>query len=910
MVANIAIIVRWIGVILLVVMVLATPWCFGSIHASVQQWLFPGVMISLICALLTLLLDWKTRLTFPVLLIPILLLLLLIGLQLRPYDQATLAKRSPKVAELRELLLPAPDSAEYRFTQELFPETQSSADPAPTSIYPAATRHQLSLFVLVISAFFAASVLFRDRIAIYFFSASVVVNGCVLALFGIVLRLNPHIKTFYVWDNTPVTFSSFLNRNNAAGYLGMCLGLAVFFLLWYFFRSDREIEDSHRWDRRFERAYMTTKHIIAYRLSRMLSASVLTWGFFVGILIAAILVSMSRGGSLAMGVALLIGFLVVFASRRFKLSMLGFAMIGIMGLGLIFWAGMNDNVKKRLESIFTGDNTARPRNWSNAIATARDFQWRGSGFGTYQYANLLNDEFAKTNKIFVKAENQYIEIFLDLGPWGLLMFLVSLVTAIAICWRLIWQHRIVVRTGASGGMSGGEDWLTALGCGLLVVILTQAVASLFDFGLYITSNALLLAVCCGILSPAFLCTQQSEKRAETPACSGLTQWSLVFRGVLVATGCLFLVLTHWGSKEIANIHRIDLVTEHLDTMGDYRSVTPGELADAVARLDAAIHYRSDDAIATQALAKAQIGLYRQTMYRSLLLIRDPLVPDDVLWSQTSLIATHESIGRLRRIGATAQAKIIREHPGVEQYLRLAFANLVRSRQSNPMSVGTHVLIAELMPILNKDDSQQEFEQNAIQRITTVSPLSAAAWYETGILERNLGRAANAREYWKQSLSLSPLYLVPIVQFTKADMRGSNSQNLFRETFPNSPELFLALTTTHFTNRDIPSFHKDALEALKNSCETATDISEGERHYFRGRYEMLVGHYDVAIKELKAACEAQRSNHEWHYQLALACYNNLQYEEAEAEIKTALFYEPQNKKYIKLRENIQSAIITR
>jgi len=181
MMTNIAKIIRWIGVALLGVTVLIAPWCLGSIHASVQQWLFPGVMLSLVCALLTLLLDGKTRWTFPVLLVPILLLLLLIGLQLRPHDQATLARRSPKVAELRELLLPAPDSAEYRFTRGIFPETRSSADPAPTSIYPAATRHQLSLFVLVISAFFAAVVVLRYRVPISLSTPSAFVNGFVQA---------------------------------------------------------------------------------------------------------------------------------------------------------------------------------------------------------------------------------------------------------------------------------------------------------------------------------------------------------------------------------------------------------------------------------------------------------------------------------------------------------------------------------------------------------------------------------------------------------------------------------------------------------------------------------------------------------------------------------------------------------
>ncbi|MCL2622834.1 MAG: O-antigen ligase family protein [Planctomycetaceae bacterium] len=975
----ISLLIRVIGLLSLSAAVLATPWCFGSIHASVQVWLFPMIMLSLVCALFTLLFEGffqrgmeRGKFPYPLLLVPLLLMLLLIGLQLRPHDQASLGKHSPKAAELRALLLPAPDSAEYRWIRDegLVAEGLGTSDEgsivdrtgtpgskvagsgdspdilspipyppvtleksplekAPTSIYPAATRHQLSLFVLVISAFFAASVLFKDQKSkfkdqsgenkslitwnaalctpINLFGAAAVVNGCALALIGIVLRLNPHIKTFLIWDNDRGGFGIFINYNNAAGYLGMCLGLAVFFLLWYFFRSNREIEDNRRWDTRFERNYMTTKHVIAWQFSRMIAPGILIWGFLAGILIAGILVSMSRGGSLAMGTALLTVFLVVFVNRRFKLPILGLALIGIMGLGLVFWTGMDERVQKRLESI-TNEKAdgVRLLNWSNAMDTARDFRWQGAGFGTYQYANLLNDELAARHSIATRAENQYVEIFLDLGPWGLAFLLTCPTVAILLCWRLIRYQ--------------DDDWLTALGGGLLVVVMTQVVASLFDFGLYITANALLLAVCCGILSAASnRCPKKNDENEETSERARLNTACRVGRiccaGGLFATGCLFLVLTWWGSKEIGNIHRIDLAMERLDRClrhdnrtGDYRSASPDELADAVAQLEAAIQYRPDDATATLALAEAQIGLYRQTIYRDLHAMRHATMSDDDIWNRTSLLSVHESLGRLRRLGFIAQANIIREHPAVEQYLRPAFVNLARSRQSNPMSEKTHLRIAQLMLLLDKDDRLQEFEQNVGKRAVTVSPLSAAAWFEIGILERNAGRTADARAYWKQSLSLSRLYLQPIVQLTKANMRGDNAQDLFRETFPNSPDLFLILATRHFTNRDIPSFRQEALDALKESCETAVAIPEEERHYYRGRYEMLVENYEAAVTELKAACTTQRTNPEWRYQLARAYYSNRQYKEAQEAIQSALFYDPGHETYGKLRDDIEKAVI--
>ena len=895
--SKVAAIVRYLGIILLGVTVLVAPWCFGSIHASVQRWLFPGIMLSLICGMVTLLFDGKNRFSFSILLVPVLLMLLLIGQQFRTYDHTTLSLRSPKVAELREQLLPAPDTAEYVFTKAIFPETHSSVDPASTSIYPAATRHQFLLFVMVVSVFFASLLLFKDRLSVFIFSAIAAANGAILALLGIVIRLSLKNSTFLFWNNTAGEFSTFLNRNNAAGYLGMCLGLGVILLLWYFFKSDRVIEESRRWDHKYELAYMTSRQILAHRFSRLLTPGILSWGLVIGIVIAGIFISMSRGGCLAMLMSLVVGGLIVFATRRFKASMIGFISVGILGIGLVFWAGMDEKVQKRIETLFTGDNTARPRNWTNAIDTARDFQWRGAGFGTYQYSNLLNDEFAAENLVFVRAENQYIEIFLDLGPWGLLLLLTCLLVTLGLCWRLIWQRN--------------NDWLTALGGGLFIAIMSQAIASLFDFGLYIAANAMLLGVLCGILSGvAIPRTEENDEISETPNRPFFPWWEFLQRAGLLVTGCLFLVLLSYGRKEIENIYHVNLATKRMDRIEDFRVADLNELNETAVQLETALQRRPDDALTAQKLAELQIILYRRAVYRNMLITSDmPQSPENI-WGRTSLKTAHASIGRLRRLGFTVPAQAISEHPAVDEYLRPAFANLVRARQANQMLSGVHFRIAELVPLLDKEHTQQQFEQEAIARITMVTPLSATAWYEAGALERNMGNITDARAFWKQSLSLSRLCLKDIVELTKDDLRSDNAETVFRDTFPNSPELLLFLTSRQFSKKASPDYYDIALEQLKISCETASDLTEDLRHYHLGHYFLLKGEYESGINELVAACAVQHTNHLWRYQLARAYLLNRQYPEATEQINKALFYDPTNKGYMALRNDIKKAEFTR
>ena len=887
--SRIATVVRVIGLVFLGGTVLVTPWCYGSIHASVQQWLFGSIGVSLICGMIALCLDWKASYRFPILFVPVLLIIFLVGQQLRPLEHAELTKRSPKVAELRGQLLPAPDSAEYAFTKALCPGVQSNTDPAPTSIYPAATRHQLSLFVLVVSAFVAASLLFRERLSVLIFSAAVAGNGFLLVMLGMIMRLKPNSEFFHFYSNSPGLYSAFLNRNNAAGYLGMCLGLALIFLFWYVFRTDKEVDNTRRWDRDFARVYQTAWQKFLYRLARYLTPGALTWGFIAAVLISGICISMSRGGILAMSVALVLGGLVIVSTMRFRLSLIGLAMVAVLGIGLVFWAGMNERVQKRIESIFTVDNSARPTNWGNAIETARDFHWRGTGFGTYQYANLLNDEFSTTNQIFVRAENQYIEIFLDLGPWGLSLFLVCLVIVLTLCWRLIWQRK--------------DTWLIALGGGLFIAVLTQVFASLFDFGLYITANAMLFSVLCGILSAV-----RCQSREET-----VERFSLVTLAQQVAMllcGGLMLVMLGSGHKEIKNIYRIEVAVQALEAESTKapQKISFEKLAEAAAQLDKALQVRPDDAIAQTALGESQIRLFRLATWNELMQSPSSLSETEK-WNRTSLKSIHASLGMLLKLSLKAPVNAIRNNPTIDEFLNPAFCHFVSARQANLMSQEAHFRIAELVPLLDRNNDQQEFAEIAIGRVTQVSPLNTAAWYEAGTLKRNLGHSAEARACWQKSLSLSKRYLAPIAKMTQIDMRSDNAETLFRNTFPNSPEIFLTLATHHFNRNTSPDFYEEALEAFRVSLETNTETSEGEQYYYRGSYFLLMQQYDEAVENFLLACQRNRSKHEWRHQLAKAYYANKEYDRAKEEMESALFYAPTNKSYQLFRDEIKRKSIT-
>jgi tetratricopeptide (TPR) repeat protein len=120
-------------------------------------------------------------------------------------------------------------------------------------------------------------------------------------------------------------------------------------------------------------------------------------------------------------------------------------------------------------------------------------------------------------------------------------------------------------------------------------------------------------------------------------------------------------------------------------------------------------------------------------------------------------------------------------------------------------------------------------------------------------------------------------------------------------------MFLVLATRHFTKNQMPDFADVALEMLKESYETADDLTEAERYYYHGRYEMLANRYDSAIEALSTACSMRRADHEWRFYLARAYFLKKRYEEAKKEIDTALFYEPNDKAYLRQRDDIINAM---
>ncbi len=335
----------------------------------------------------------------------------------------------------------------------------------PISIDPDSTRRWLSLAVgLVALAALAAPALRQRRPAR---AAALVIGGAGLAvaLYGIVAR------TFFgnrLYGVIPVPtiapFGPFVSKNHFAGYVEMAalltLGLAV------------GLADETR----------RSRGLLGWIDSSRASRVVLAYGA-VAVMVLAILISLSRGGAVSLGVGGLVFLLLRIAAARRPtgLRVLLALSLAAAGGGLAF-AALPSEGRERVLSLVgaTSDSSGRFRLgvWRDTLSLGASSPLAGQGFGAF--ADALPPFKRGAGDMRVEhAENDYLELFAEGGALGLVLVMGT----------VGWAARQALR----GLALEGDRLPRALGMGAAAAAAALLVHSGFDFNLRITSNAVLFA---------------------------------------------------------------------------------------------------------------------------------------------------------------------------------------------------------------------------------------------------------------------------------------------------------------------------------------------------------------------------------------------------------------------------------
>ncbi|HUU03232.1 MAG TPA: O-antigen ligase family protein [Myxococcota bacterium] len=292
---------------------------------------------------------------------------------------------------------------------------------------------------------------FNDRHRARRLLKAVAWSGFAVALVGFFSKL---FVAKAIWGFYPIPagsffFSTFVNSNHLAGFLGLCAPVTLGISLSARERNDRAL-----------------------------------YGFMGIITGVAVFMSLSRGGMVAFSAGMLFLFFIVATRRARRLRHTTAVQAAMVGVLLLAGYLAYDTIVKELKTL--GDLSAveeevKIRSWAGTLPMMADYPVMGIGKGAYEtiyphYKTVSNDN------TFTHAENQLLQVMVEWGPlFGLLfagMFALSFFLFLS-------------RTRKS---------LTMAGC--LAGVFTVAVQNLVDFNLEVGGVALPFVVVLGILSAA------------------------------------------------------------------------------------------------------------------------------------------------------------------------------------------------------------------------------------------------------------------------------------------------------------------------------------------------------------------------------------------------------------------------
>lgn len=344
--------------------------------------------------------------------------------------------------------------------------------PHPLSLYPYMT---LNSWVFALALFFFYGLVLygiRGKSQIHFLVTGILVLGTLESIYALVqlATAQPYILWWKKNVYLDAATGTFINRNHLADFLAMivCLGVG------YLWALGKEHQGNN----------FPNKQTLVYRAGLhigSLGAGGIILLLALALMVAALLTTASRGGTLALLAGLLfMGGLL--GSRFFKSRK---ALVLLIALSLIWtyvgYVGL-DRVLERFQH-FELDFKDRLVIAKGAYRMGQDFPLTGSGLGTFEFVYPGYQDYM-TNGLVDYAHNDWVQLFAETGWIGLIL----------LGGGLLWfmGHSIVLWRKRQDPLSIG------LGLGGLGATMAVAAHSFSEFSLHFPANALLLTAIIGL----------------------------------------------------------------------------------------------------------------------------------------------------------------------------------------------------------------------------------------------------------------------------------------------------------------------------------------------------------------------------------------------------------------------------
>lgn len=844
--------------LVVLVLVSATPWYFGGVTLTCVCLVGFGTIVLGALVLLSGVSDSRLP-------VAALVLLAAVGLglwQLVSLPQGVLQAIAPGTASWYETLLgelsvaPPPEA----------PAGEGTLHKSTLSVAPIATRRTTATLVMAVIVFLGSFWVFRNEFDQRIFLGVLTVNGALLAAFGIVQMLtwNGHL---YWYFPSPVTtaFGPFVNRNNAAGFLGISLAAAVGLV------SGAASETSHP-RRRHERGAFGGKS--TWLSFAQLVDSPVSFAALVGacIIMAGILCSLSRGGIIACALGLM--FWLVVDRQRINLRGPIPVVVGLILLFsafMVWWVARSDELAARLTTlqsseILTSNN--RLPVWRDAARAIPDFLPWGAGLGTFQY---VSSPFRtqSDDRQFAFAENQYFQAMVEGGIPGFLF----LAGAIALT-GYAFSRGLARSAGAQRG---------TIVAGVIALVI-QAVHGFTDFGLYHSSSALAFA---SIVAVGLAACPAGSFAVVGPA------WHVKWVNYS-AVAIIWLVLVNIGAfASLLRAREVEMLVDAMDeSVEEFSQWDAPRIERSASDLRAALANCWDHPEGH--LQAAEMTLSRLSRIAPALELSG-LETHGVTSGIPGTMAIYRAIYQLESEGRDKAVQTLRESDAIGSLVQNARDHLLAALEACPFLAEAHLELGFIGWLWSPDDKGEKH----FARVRLLSPRNGAMRYYAGWGELFSGRPERCALDWRECLLVSPSHKKSVRDMADEFLP---SELVAAEILPDSPGELVEIVRARYSKPDSRELREAALVRLEKLIESRP-VAAPETDYLWGALYLERQEIGKAATHLRAAVAARPEKTEWRYELASLLARSEEWSEAQEHASWCIKHDPQNSRFAALMRNI-------
>ena len=767
--------------------------------------------------------------------------------------------------------------------------------PVPTriSVDPDATWKQILLLVVCATGLACGGGLFRRKHDMVLLLASCSVNGVALAFLALLQKFTGATQIYWSFESihqsTP--FATFVNRNNAAGYLLLSLAATIGLINYLWIRDESNIPKT-----------MISREIPVWRqlstwLQIMLSeltATKLAVALASVFISAAILASLSRGGVVALFVGAMLTMVYYGMARRPQLGGLLVIPLVLAVVLMTLWIGYYKELLARFSSaeVLQADvstDTGRLRSWAETIQSFPDMGWFGSGLGSYPSMHRIHSTMNE-NHLFEYAENQFVQSLVDGG----LVAPVILLLAVG----LVFYYGLFLLYRGSSGLT------IATGTTCVFLIVSQTTASIFDFGWYIPANALTLSVLVGAIG--FQAHSLAERlRKKTPLRFSLPGFvikglSLAMFAGIVLSAVVYQRYARLNELMIRNVS--DLSPAELDLEKTEKQI---QLMTAMVR---EVHSNR----AVDATYLGELWMRRGRLeYWNRLVEATPVanLPDGRkqqvlanLWMLTTPDRILEQSRFLRTRGASSLDAEFQANDFLKTDLPAAAGFWQQASKIKPLDPERQVKLAQVQLILGQD--QAGFQM--LEAAAKMTPGSFSIHRQIAHAMLVCGEPKNATPHLRKLLELSPYQFLRIVSFIKGASsrlpRPLDNETIVREVLPDDAELLY-----QFARDYVPNSPELSGELLQRAQELLKDvpISDHAKMLLKADISFAAGDLENTIDNLRTALTSDPNDKDTRLRLAKLLMQVGELDEAFEHSRRLLENNSRHKPYIDLCNQIEA-----